>query len=758
MNYGHRLKFGLRLPTHDGCEPGRPVQWAGMAEQQGLDLLVIPADTTEGSELEPWTVSSWIAATTSSLGLSVEARPTRHPAMLARAVASLDHLTEGRVDLTLPAGPASAGSGPMSPGREARWPADDTGAALSEAIHVVRELWNVLDRGLGRFAGRFYRLAGAQKSAPAHDVPIVVDGQDRNVLRLVGKQADEWSTGGWDIAALAAGNRVIDESAREAGRDPREIRRRVTIRGDFGDRTGIFTGTAADWVTDLLPLVVDHGVGTVVLDTDDRGVAITFATEVAPALRAATEAALPREWSTARVRRSAALARRRPGIDYDGVPAEMAEVVEPGDLAYARLRSGYLRGGAPGIILRAETNEQVAQAVAFARRHPGVPLSRRSAGHGISGRSTNDGGIVIDVSLMNTIEVLDEKTRRVRIGPGARWAEVAAALEPHGWALSSGDYGGVGVGGLATAGGIGYLARGHGLTIDRLRAVEIVLADGSTVKAGDSENSDLFWAVRGAGANFGIVTAFEFEADEVGAVAFAQLTQDASDLERYLVEWGRVVEDSPRDLTSFVIVPPPRAGRPVLALSRTMVDAADRETVLARLEPLAAISPLYAQDVVISSYAAVMNNASDDAPVSHGEPVSRSGLLRHITPQFAAAAASVLRSGAIGWFQLRSVGGAVADIPTDATAYAHRDANFSLVVMGGIDEVVDKAWDRLRPFLDGLYISFESSLRPGRLAEAWPPRTLSRLRELKTVYDPEGVFGDNFALTPATNTPGGRDR
>ncbi|GAB2714312.1 FAD-binding oxidoreductase [Nocardia thraciensis] len=359
---------------------------------------------------------------------------------------------------------------------------------------------------------------------------------------------------------------------------------------------------------------------------------------------------------------------------------------------------------------------------------------------------------------MNTIEVLDEKTRRVRIGPGARWAEVAAALEPHGWALSSGDYGGVGVGGLATAGGIGYLARGHGLTIDRLRAVEIVLADGSAVRASDSENSDLFWAVRGAGANFGIVTAFEFEADEVGPVAFAQLAQDASDLERYLVEWGRVVENSPRDLTSFVIVPPPRAGRPALALSRTMVDAADRETVLARLEPLAAISPLYAQDVVISSYAGVMDNASDDAPVSHGEPVSRSGLLRHITPQFAAAAGRVLRSGAIGWFQLRSVGGAVADIPTDATAYAHRDANFSLVVMGGIDEVVDEAWDRLRPFLDGLYISFESSLRPGRLAEAWPPRTLSRLRELKTVYDPEGVFGDNFALTPAANTSGGRDR
>ncbi|MEV8003009.1 FAD-dependent oxidoreductase [Streptomyces parvus] len=300
-------------------------------------------------------------------------------------------------------------------------------------------------------------------------MPISVDGQDQDLFRLVGLRADEWSTE-CDAATLTQGNRAVDEAARGAGRDPREIRRRVTIRGGFGRRTGRFTGTAADWVNDLLPLVVEHGVGTIVLDTEERDVAAGFAGEVAPALRAAVDAVLPRGWSGARVRRSAVRARRRPGIDYEGVPPEMAEVIEPGDPAYARLRSGYLRGGSPGIILRAATNEQVIQALAFARRHPGVALSRRSAGHGVSGRSTNDGGIVIDVSLMNAIEVLDRKTRRVRIGPGARWAEVAAALEPYGWALSSGDYGGVEVGGLATAGGIGYLARGHGLTIDRRRA------------------------------------------------------------------------------------------------------------------------------------------------------------------------------------------------------------------------------------------------------------------------------------------------
>ncbi|MEV8118510.1 LLM class flavin-dependent oxidoreductase [Streptomyces xiamenensis] len=603
MNYGHALRFGLHLPTDADCGAGRLVAVAGLAEQWGLDLLVVPAGTA-GDDLEPSTVASWIAAATVSLGLVLEAGPaTLHPAMLARAVASLDRLTEGRAELAFRAGPPTAASGT------------------------------------------------ADSVAPAHDVPISVDGQGQDLLRLVGLRADEWSTG-CDAVTLTQGNRAVDEAAQGAGRDPREIRGRVTIRGGFGERTGKFTGTATDWVNDLLPLVVEHGVGTIVLDTVERDVAAGFASEVAPALRAAAEAVLPRGWSGARVRRSAVRARRRPGIDYEGAPPEMAEVAEP------------------GIILWAATNEQVTQALPFARRHPGVALSRRSAGHGVSGRSTNDGGIVIDVSLMNAIEVLDRKTRRVRIGPGARWAEVA-------------------------------------------------------------------------GANFGIVTAFEFEADDVGAVAFARLTQDASDLERCLVEWGRAVEDSPRDLTSFVIVPPPRGGRPALAVSRTMVESSDPETVRARLDPLAAISAMYAQDIVITSYAAVMDNASDDPPVSHGEPISRSGLLRHVPPQFAAAAARVIRSGA------------VADAPSAATAYAHRDANFSLVVMGGADEVVDRTWARLSPFLDGLCISFDSSLRPERIAAAWPPRTLSRLRELKSVYDPEGVLGDNFALTHAANHPGG---
>src|SRR5690606_36617622 len=126
--------------------------------------------------------------------------------------------------------------------------------------------------------------------------------------------------------------------------------------------------------------------------------------------------------------------------------------------------STYLRGGAPGLVLRPRTPDEVADALAVARAHRHLPLGIRSAGHGVSGRSTNRGGIVIDVSGMDAIEVLDAERRLVRIGPGAKWKRVAHALAPYGWALGSGDYGGVGVGRLATAGGIGFLSRSQGLT------------------------------------------------------------------------------------------------------------------------------------------------------------------------------------------------------------------------------------------------------------------------------------------------------
>lgn len=450
-----------------------------------------------------------------------------------------------------------------------------------------------------------------------------------------------------------------------------------------------------------------------------------------------------------RVRHAAVRAKRREGIDYDGVPASLADAaVEPGDADYSRVKSTYARGGAPGLILQVKNADEVVEALAFTRAHPHLPLAIRSGGHGISGRSTNDGGIVIDLSRLDTIEVLDRSTRRVRIGPGARWMDVAAALAPYGWALSSGDYGGVGVGGLATAGGIGWLAREHGLTIDHVRAVEMVLADGSVVRASDEENPDLFWAVRGAGANFGIATSFEFEVDEVGDVGWAQLTFDASDTAGLLEKWGAAVEAAPRDLTSFIILGRPRRGQPAVARVMAVVDSEQPDTIIDRLQPIAEIAPMYDQSVVVTSYAGIMANAHRGDHNGQGEPFARSGLIEHITPEFAAAAARLIPSGAAFFFQIRSVGGAVSDVDPDATAYGNRSANFSVTAFGANRERLNTAWEEVYEHFDGLYLSFDTDLRPERLDDAFPPRTIGRLRELKSRYDPDDVFRDNFNIAP----------
>ncbi|RIV38038.1 FAD-binding protein [Micromonospora radicis] len=452
--------------------------------------------------------------------------------------------------------------------------------------------------------------------------------------------------------------------------------------------------------------------------------------------------------------RSAAVrARRRAGIDYDGVPTSLADVaVEPGDPAYRGVTSTYLRGGAPGLVLRPRTPAEVADALAFARRHRQLPLGIRSGGHGVSGRSTNDGGLVIDVGALNGIEVLDTERRLVRIGPGATWKQVAAELDRYGWALGSGDYGGVGVGGLATAGGIGLLSRRHGLTIDRLRAVELVLADGSQVRASKADNPDLFWAVRGAGANFGVATAFEFEVSEVGQVGWAQLVLVSTDLEKSLRRYGELASGAPRDTTVFLVTGRPRQGQSVLQLY-AIVDQQDPDVIVERLTPFTELGSLVQQQVVLTPYKEVMALAADVGPDGHhgmGEPVSRSAFLPALTDDFARDTTRLLRSGLVHFFELRAMGGAITDTPADETAFAHRAPAFQVTAMGTDQGRLDAAWDGLAGHFDGLYLSFDTDLRPQRLHDAFPPRVLARLRTLKRRYDPGNLFRDNFNIDPQT--------
>jgi alkanesulfonate monooxygenase SsuD/methylene tetrahydromethanopterin reductase-like flavin-dependent oxidoreductase (luciferase family)/FAD/FMN-containing dehydrogenase len=746
-DYGLPLQFGTFI-TPSNQKPDAPVALAKLSEQLGFDLVTFQDHPYQPSFLDTWTLMTWVAAQTSTIHIAPNVLniPLRPPAVTARAAASLDLLSGGRFDLGLGAGGfwdavEAMGGRHLTPGQGVD--------ALSEAIDVIRGIWAVADRSPLRLDGDYYHLHGAKRGpAPAHEIPLWIGALKPRMLRLTGRKGDGWlpSLAYLGQGGYAAGNAVIDQAALGAGRDPREIRRLTNISGQFSRTNGGFlVGPSEQWVDELLPYALDDGVSAFILAGDDPAAMQRFAEEVAPALREAVRRERASAGTdTSVVKHASVLAARRDGIDYDRVPTGVT-AIEPGDLAFADVRSTYMRGGSPGLVLRPADTAQVVEALAFAKTQ-NVALAVRSGGHGISGRSTNDGGIVIDLGTMNAIEVVDEAARRIRVQPGARWMDVAAALAPYGWALSSGDYGGVGVGGLATAGGIGFLAREHGLTIDHMLSAEVVLADGSVVTASDDENPDLFWALRGAGANFGIVTSFEFEVDEVGSVGYAQLAFDATDTAGFLENWGAVVEASPRDLTSFLIMGAPRAGQPAVAQLISVVDSDDPDTVIERLQPLADLAPLLQQSVQILPYAAVMANASDAPHRGQGEPRSRSGLIEHLTPEFARAVQTMLESGDVHFFAIRSVGGAVADVHPDATAYAHRTANFSVVALGSDAERLDRVWHGLYGHFTGLYLSFDTDQSAERLTDAFPEATLARLRLLKARLDPQNTFRDNFNI------------
>jgi hypothetical protein len=181
-----------------------------------------------------------------------------------------------------------------------------------------------------------------------------------------------------------------------------------------------------------------------------------------------------------------------------------------------------------------------------------------------------------------------------------------------------------------------------------------------------------------------------------------------------------------------------------------VVDSDDPDTVIERLRPIAQVAPLVDQSVQLIPYSSVMANFVQEGDQhGQGEPHMRSGLIEHLTPEFAQAAAKALATGALYLFSLRSVGAAVSDIGPDATAYGDRSANFMVVALGSNDARLDQAWAKLRGFFRGIYTSFDTSLAPERLERAWPDGRLDRLRTLKGKYDPSNLFRDNFNVVPA---------
>jgi alkanesulfonate monooxygenase SsuD/methylene tetrahydromethanopterin reductase-like flavin-dependent oxidoreductase (luciferase family) len=291
-DYGQDLRFGAFL-TPLAADPARVVAAAQSAERAGLDLVTFQDHPYQPRFLDTWTLISWVAARTERIRLAgnVLNLPLRAPAVLAKSVASLDLLSGGRVDLGLGAGAfwdaiEAMGGNRLAPGEAV--------AALSEAIDVIRALWDTAGTGVLRVDGDHHSLHGAKRGpAPAHPVEIWLGAYKPRMLRLTGRKADGWlpSLGRMAPSAIAEANAIIDDAAASAGRDPAAVRRLANVPGRFGPRSeDLLSGPPEQWVEELTELALVHGFSTFILAGDEVADHERIAEEVIPAVREAVAA------------------------------------------------------------------------------------------------------------------------------------------------------------------------------------------------------------------------------------------------------------------------------------------------------------------------------------------------------------------------------------------------------------------------------------------------------------------------------------
>ncbi|GEM31505.1 FAD-binding protein [Nocardia neocaledoniensis NBRC 108232] len=413
--------------------------------------------------------------------------------------------------------------------------------------------------------------------------------------------------------------------------------------------------------------------------------------------------------------------------------------VTPTDKAYRLLRSTYTTVGSPSLILLPRSVDEVSEALTYAASTD-LPVSIRSGGHGLSGSASNDGGIVVDLGALNTVSVTDPATGIVRVGAGARWSQVASALSPHELVISSGDHGNVGVGGLATAGGIGWLVRSYGLTIDHVRAATVVLPNGEVVRA-DAAEPDLFWAIRGAGSYVGVVTDFDIEAEHLPGLQVGQVMIEVDDAGTALRRWSEYMAEAPRELTMSGILTM-SGSRVVLAMTAVVAEA-DPRAAAAMLAPLSNHRGTYRSPLTPARYTELMPPGHIHANLGQQATTTTNALFGRLTEASASALVEVARHRARPLLQVRGIGGAVNDIATDATAYPHRDAEVLVTAtlfppLGGreLGEAVAPMW----PHALGAYRNFDSSPSSATFDRAFPGATGERVRELANRYDPDGVL------------------
>ena len=431
------------------------------------------------------------------------------------------------------------------------------------------------------------------------------------------------------------------------------------------------------------------------------------------------------------------------------------DIIEPGAAEYESASRSRLASGSPAHVLRPKSVGDVQAGVRFAAS-TGLVLSVRGGGHGFAGFGTNDGGVVIDLSRLASVEIIDTEPHLVRIGGGATWGQVAAVLAPHGLAISSGDTKSVGVGGLTLTGGIGWKVRKYGLALDNVAAAELVTASGQAVHASAEENPDLFWAIRGGGGNFGIVTAFEFVAHPTTDVFYGKIAFPASQAAAVLPGWADYLRAAPEELTSVAEVANPFAGGPEAPVGiHVAFDGDDPQLAARAIDPIRGLGTVTGDDIALQPYADTL--ADGAAPPPGIQFVLRSAFAgQESVPEVLQILAEVRASHRSPVITVRSVGGAVSRVPDDATAYAHRQAELMVVTtLAGPAPAVEAArpaldtiWDRLAPHVDGAYANFLASATEDDVAAIYPTQTRRRLAAVKRRYDPGNLFARNHNIPP----------
>jgi FAD/FMN-containing dehydrogenase len=420
----------------------------------------------------------------------------------------------------------------------------------------------------------------------------------------------------------------------------------------------------------------------------------------------------------------------------------------------------------PRLIARCIGTADVVAAVRFARNHD-LDIAIRGGGHNVAGTAVCDDGIVIDLSAMRAVRV-DPANRRAWVQGGALWGDVDHETQARGLATTGGIVSHTGVAGLTLGGGIGWLMRKHGLTIDNLLAADVVTADGELLRASQDEHPDLFWALRGGGGNFGVVTSFEFRLHPVGPIVLAgPIVWDASEAREVLCVYRDVIRDAPDELGTVVrfgtappipAIPEDLHWRPVMMIGTCYAGPIeDGERVLRQLR--ASGTPLLD---LVGHRPYVAFQSALDSTVPHGWkyywkathlPELRDDLI-DVLVEHAFSSASPRSYAAM--FHLK---GAVSRVAEGATAFGNRQASHAITLDGvwrpGEDfGDRDTAWtrrffDALARFHEGVYVNFlGGDEAPGRVREAYGDAVYDRLVNVKTTYDPDNVFHHNQNIRP----------